>query len=211
MARPMPGLFGPRECVTLYEANAVLSAHHYLGASGRGFAYRDEVGVMVFANPSSRRLPQRRWVELVRWCILPGAGANAGSKQWARAVQWLRSACDDVTTVVSYSDPSAGHTGALYRACNWLWAPTWHRLRPPPSGHGRWTETGNTEAVKDRWVFPLATDDEREQLLAVQDDSVLRSVPFASYREPKIRNGRISGGGGDYKQWTRMRAMRNDE
>ena len=37
-----------------------------------------------------------------------------------------------VSTVVSYSDPSAGHTGSLYRACNWIWAPTWLRLRPPP-------------------------------------------------------------------------------
>ena len=42
------------------------------------------------------------------------------------------------TTIVSYSDPSVGHTGALYRACNWLWAPTWHRLQPPPTGCGSW-------------------------------------------------------------------------
>ena len=36
-----------------------------------------------------------------------------------------------VTTVISYSDPSAGHTGALYKACNWKWRPTWH-VTPTP-------------------------------------------------------------------------------
>lgn len=105
---------------------------------------------------------------------------------------WLRQTRPDATTVVSYSDPSVGHTGALYRACNWFWAPTWHRLRPAPSGHGKWTKGGKVEAVKDRWVFCLAPDAEREALLAVQDDALKRRMPWAEYRE---------GRGGDYKRW----------
>lgn len=88
-----------------------------------------------------------------------------------------------VTTVVSYSDPSVGHTGALYRACNWWWAPTWHRLRPPPTGNGKWT-TQQAQSVKDRWVFPLAPDAERAALLLVRDTSILRRWPFVVYREP---------------------------
>lgn len=116
----------------------------------------------------------------------------AGSRQWRAAHRWLRERFPHVTTVVSYSDPSAGHTGALYRACNWLWAPTWHRLRTPPSGNGRWTDGGKVEAVKDRWVFCLARDSERAGLLAIQDASLVRRFPYAEFREKR---------GGDFKRW----------
>src|SRR4051812_20221219 len=114
-------------------ADELLAERHYLGPSTRGEVYRDDYGVMVFANPSSRMLPQDRWLELVRWCIVSET-ANAGSRQWRGARRWLLKEYLNVTTIVSYSDPSVGHSGALYRACNWLWAPTWHRLREPPSG-----------------------------------------------------------------------------
>src|SRR5690348_807210 len=106
----------------------ILTARHYLGPTRNAFfGWRDEFGVMVFANPRSRRLPQDRWLELVRWCLL--GDENGGSRQWAAFTCWAKRNAPKITTIVSYSDPSRGHTGALYRACNWLWAPTWHRLR----------------------------------------------------------------------------------
>ena len=127
---------------------------HYLGSTGRGFAWSDEYGVLVLAKPTSRRLPQDgTWLELVRWCLT--GERNGGSRQWARVVRWLRAERPDVTTVVSYSDPGVGHTGALYKACNWTWAPTWHRLFPPPSGNGSWAD-GEPQSVKDRWVYELS-------------------------------------------------------
>lgn len=110
--------------------NGILERSHYLGPADRGIAYEDEAGCLVFSAPTSRRLPLD-WLDLVRWCILDRS-PNAGSRQWARVVAWLRRRFPAATTVVSYSDPSAGHDGALYRATNWRWAPTWHRLRPPP-------------------------------------------------------------------------------
>jgi hypothetical protein len=149
-----------------------LDREHYLGATGRGFAWSDEYGVCVLAKPTARYLPQDgTWLELVRWCLT--GERNGGSRQWARVSRWLKANRPDVTTVVSYSDPSAGHTGALYRACNWTWAPTWHRLRPPPSGNGSWRE-GEPQAVKDRWVFVLRRDVRRDGLLAVKDDALTR-------------------------------------
>ncbi len=176
-----------------------LDGHHYLGRAERGFAWSDDDGVMVFANPSSRRLPQQTWVELVRWCIEAGR-PNAGSVQFSRVAKFLRQELPEVTTIVSYSDPSAGHTGALYRASNWLWAPTWHRLRTPPSGNGNWGS--GKQAVKDRWVYPLRPDDQREGLLSVQDESLMRRMPWASYREPTWPSrARFIGGGGDFKRW----------
>jgi hypothetical protein len=180
----VPGI----QVASLAEVADLLDAQHYLGAASREFALVDEVGILVFANPSSRRLPQHRWLELVRWCIL-NREKNSGSQQWSAAHRWLRKQRPDVTTVVSYSDPSVGHTGALYRASNWLWAPTWHRLRPPPSGNGSWT-VGKRESVKDRWVYALRDDAERAALLAVKDDAILRRLASPAQTDADEATGR---------------------
>lgn len=168
--------FGPAAGVA-----GLLREHHYLGPIGRGLAWRDQWGAIVVGNPSSRRLPHDTWAELIRWCIL-GRVKNAGSQQWAACVRQLRRERPELTTVVSYSDPRQGHTGALYRACNWWWAPTWHRLRPPPSGNGDWG-TGS-QSVKDRWIFPLRPDPRRLELLLARDEAILRRYPWARYTEP---------------------------
>jgi len=175
-------------------AGDVLDGRHYLGAAKRGFTYATDDGLLVLANPTSRRLPHVGWLELTRWCIT--GGKNAGSRQWAAVAAFLRAERPDVTTVVSYSDPSVGHTGALYRACNWLWAPTWHRLRPPPSGNGNWG-TG-AQSVKDRWVFPLRPDPVRAALLAFPYPQDSARFAWAEYREPQWRGLHRRGGGGDY-------------
>lgn len=154
---------------------------HYLGPVSRGFCWSDEYGVLVLAKPTSRRLPQDgTWLELVRWCLL--GQKNGGSKQWAKVVRALRSELPQVTTVISYSDPSAGHTGALYKACNWLWRPTWRRLRPPPSGNGSWAD-GKAQSVKDRWMFALRADARRDEILSVKDESINRKGVVAMAKE----------------------------
>lgn len=159
-----------------------LDAHHYLGATGRGFAWSDLHGVIVFAKPTARRLPQDgTWLEVVRWCLVEG-NRNAGSSQWARARRAVAHEHRELTTFVSYSDPSVGHTGALYRACGWLWAPTWHRLRPPPTGQGSWKD-GERQEVKDRWVYPVRRDGRRAELLRVRDTALERRG-IGGYSEP---------------------------
>ena len=153
---------------------------HYLGRSKKSqLEYADEFGWITFANPTSRRLPQD-WLELNRWVLL--GKKNGGSTQWARARRWLRRVAPNCTTVVSYSDPSVGHTGALYRACGFLWAPTWHRLVTPPTGNG--TRSGKRQAAKDRWVYPLLPDTRRAQVLQLEPSYETR-FPGSSYREPK--------------------------
>lgn len=159
----------------------ILAEHHYLGPIRRGIAWHDRFGVIVVTSPTSRRLPVG-WLELARWCIT-SREKNAGSQQWAAFVRAVRLLRPDCTTIVSYSDPSVGHTGALYRACNWRWAPTWHRLRPPPTGNGAW-QAGKVQSVKDRWVFPLRPDADRAEIVAVKDASILRARPEVLYREP---------------------------
>jgi hypothetical protein len=159
----------------------MLAEKHYLGPSLRGAAWIDEFGCIVIAKPTSRRLPGS-WLELVRWCLF--GIENGGSKQWRSFAKALREARPDVTTIVSYSDPSRGHTGALYRACNWWWAPTWLRLRPPPTGNGAWSTASGNQSVKDRWIFPLRTDPSRPALLVANDAALLRRWPWAEYHEP---------------------------
>jgi hypothetical protein len=166
--------------VSTKSVGAFLDERHYLGAVNRGFAWSDNFGVLVLAKPTARRLPQDgSWLELVRWCLL--GTHNGGSMQWRSVARSLRSEHAGCTTVVSYSDPSQGHTGALYRACNWRWAPTWHRLRPPPTGNGKW-KSAQVQAVKDRWVFEMKPDERRDQLLRVNDESLQRKgIP--TYRQ----------------------------
>lgn len=163
-----------------WEANELLAKHHYLGAlrsGGKviiiGSRCGEPVAAMIWKHPTSRRLPAfGTWLELSRWCLTPGAGENAGSRMHKWAVRLIRDHLPNVTTLVSYSDPTQGHTGALYRACNWQWAPTWHRLRTPPTGNGDWG-TGS-QAVKDRWVFCVKPDPIREGFLAVDDAAAVR-------------------------------------
>ncbi len=175
----------------------LLADRHYLGPRKARITYEDRFGVMLFDAPTARRIPTG-WLELVRWCVT-GEETNAGSQQWKAAKVSLL-ARSEATTVVSYSDPSVGHTGALYRACNWLWAPTWLRLFPPPSGNGSWS--GKVESVKDRWIVILRPDVLREQALRVHDPRIQR-IPWAEYREPKWKRGTpiLSTGGGDYKRF----------
>lgn len=167
------GLLSVDPVCPVQDVAAYLDAHHYLGRARRGFAWSDELGVLVLASPSSRMLPHDRWLELVRWCLT--GERNGGSRQWSRVARWLKANRPDITTVVSYSDPSQGHTGALYKSCNWFWAPTWHRLRPPPTGNGSWTD-GQRQSVKDRWIYPLRRDSERAALLAVKDAALVRRL-----------------------------------
>lgn len=167
-----------------------LKLNHYLGSLERGIGWRDEYGVIVLQTCTSFRLPTN-WLELARWCITSKV-KNAGSQQWRRFAKDLRAARPDISTIVSYSDPAQGHTGALYRACNWWWAPTWHRLRPPPSGNGSWSN-GVVQGVKDRWIFALQDDPNRMGLLKIRDKWCVSHLPWAEYREP---------GGADYKRFT---------
>lgn len=157
------------------EANDLLRRHHYLGPVDWArfvlcqWANGVVVGTMVFRNPTSRRLPLHgTWFELVRWCLRPEGGPNAGSRMFKVAVVELRRRYPGLTTLVSYSDRSVGHTGTLYRACNWQWRPTWQRLVPPPSGGGSWDGV-TTQEPKDRWVFPLRPDPLRETSLRLDE------------------------------------------
>lgn len=175
------------ERATVDDVNLLLATRHYLGEVGgavrfvfAGVRGSETVAAQVWKLPTSRHLPgDGSWLELSRWCLTPEAGTNAGSRMHGWVTRQLRELAPEVTTLVSYSDPSAGHTGALYRACNWRWRPTWMRLAPPPSGHGSWDGI-TSQGVKDRWIFELRRDPSRDRVLAL--DPAYQSRLDASLR-----------------------------
>lgn len=152
---------------TADEVNPLLSVEHYLGpVSGARYCFAgwtdDElVACQAYRWPTARMLPSDgTWLELSRWCLTSDAGKNAGSRMMAWVARWLRRNAPGVTTLVSYSDPVHGHTGSLYKASGWTYAPTHHGERFDvdgtgyPSGHGSWD--GITVATpKHRWTFEL--------------------------------------------------------
>lgn len=155
------------------EIAPLLSTEHYLGPIGNskvsfaGWVENELVAAMSFRQPTAKYLPNDgTWWELTRWCLTPEAGKNAGSRMFGWVRRWLLRHRPELTTLVSYSDPSQGHTGTLYRACGWQWVPTWHRLKPPPSGNGSWN--GEVQSVKDRWMYPLRDDSRRAEVFRVK-------------------------------------------
>lgn len=178
----------------LGEANTLLSKYHYLGPmrSGGKLIYGCwrsgvPVGAQVFKGPTARLLPRDGVLELSRWVLTPMMGKNGGSRMHARSVAHIKAHMPEVMCLVSYSDPSNGHRGELYRACNWLWAPTWHRLRPPPSGLGSWDGVVK-QSVKDRWVFPLVKKLPFRDAFAAKDSAAVRRyLESEEYRQTTHR------------------------
>jgi len=186
-----------------------LDEHHYLGRRGgvSDFALRNAAGVLVFSRrPQAAGLP-RDWLELSRWCLVPG-GVNVGTAQWAQVKRWLLENTD-ASTVVSYSDP-ARHDGAIYRAAGWLWAPSSSFLLKNMKLSGeRYPEKPYTD--KNRWVYPLRRDERRAEALTVRNPWLCNSERYkflCDWPEPTWKRGRATGGGKDYKRWKALLASR---
>jgi hypothetical protein len=81
------------------------------------------IGCIVFALPP-REVMKRYNVplawELARLFIMDCTPKNAESWFMSRAVQWVKQNRPDVRLLISYADPSAGHSGTIYRAANWI-------------------------------------------------------------------------------------------
>ena len=80
------------------------------------------VGVVVFALPpreTMKRYGVRVAWELARLYILDSEPFNSETWFMSKAIKWVRIAFPTVDLLVSYADPSAGHSGVIYKAANW--------------------------------------------------------------------------------------------
>lgn len=79
------------------------------------------VGTVVYSLPpreSSVRYGGKTW-ELARLYLLNDVPRNAESWLISQSVRHIRKQNPDIKFLVSYADPSAGHSGTIYKAANW--------------------------------------------------------------------------------------------
>jgi hypothetical protein len=155
------------------EATIFLSKYHYLGkkAFRHSFIYglvKDNaefgesplIGVCVFHMVSApetcvgafglARTEQTGIWELGRLAMHPSLnGGNNTSWFVSRAIKKL---CKDtrVRAIISYADSSAGHTGAIYRACNALYCGM-TSIKNDYYIKGKIQERGKTKGVGGEW------------------------------------------------------------
>lgn len=80
------------------------------------------LGVIVFALPpreTNKRYGGETW-ELARLWVQDSAPQNTESFLISRAIRYIKQQHKSVAVLVSYADPSVGHTGTIYKAANWL-------------------------------------------------------------------------------------------
>ncbi len=85
------------------------------------YRIEDPVGVIVFSLPPPEtyvRYGGLTW-ELGRLWVDDEQPRNTESWFISRAVRFVRRFHREVKALVSYADPSAGHSGTIYRAANW--------------------------------------------------------------------------------------------
>lgn len=79
------------------------------------------VGAIIYALPPREvdtRYGGKTW-ELARLYLLDSVPKNAETWLIGRSIRYIQQQRKDVKFLVSYADPSAGHSGTIYKAANW--------------------------------------------------------------------------------------------
>ena len=80
-----------------------------------------QLGCVIYSAPPrecDKRYGGKTW-ELARLYLLDEVPQNAETWLIAQSVKWIKQNRPEVCNLVSYADPSAGHSGTIYRAANW--------------------------------------------------------------------------------------------
>ncbi len=80
------------------------------------------IGCVIYSAPpkeTEKRYGGKTW-ELARLYLLDDVPKNAETWLISQSVKWIRRNNPEVCTLVSYADPSAGHSGTIYKAANWV-------------------------------------------------------------------------------------------
>lgn len=117
-----------RSC-DIQQARDFLSNYHYLGSMGRagiqigGFIGDELICVAVLAHPTRKEMydsigmTKRNVLELTRFAIAADIhNKNLASHCLSRLPKFVG---PDIKRLISFSDPSAGHLGTIYKAANW--------------------------------------------------------------------------------------------
>jgi hypothetical protein len=86
------------------------------------FEFDEMVGCVVYSMPpreTEKRYGKKTW-ELARLYLIDRMPQNAETWLISKSIKWIKTHYPEVCNLVSYADPSAGHSGTIYRASNWL-------------------------------------------------------------------------------------------
>lgn len=189
--------------VTKREAAAMVAKHHYAGGIHNGplawgcFRGDELRGVVAFAAPCSEATRAAVFgeehkdsvIELHRLVVAPDHPKNFTSWFVSRVVRLLVEHRPQTRAVLSFADMSEGHTGAIYRACNFLYTGTTgapRRFWRDPEGrlrHPRQSSRNITarEAAAMGWVAEMR-EPKRRFILIVGRDRRERRVARARLR-----------------------------
>lgn len=81
----------------------------------------EPIGCIVYSAPpreADKRYGGKVW-ELARLYLLDEIPKNAETWLIAQSVRYIKTHKRDVQYLLSYADPSAGHSGTIYKAANW--------------------------------------------------------------------------------------------
>lgn len=135
-----------------------IKARHYLKSTPPGYVAvleilhgNDRAGAAMLGRPSARSLDADRVLELTRLYLVDEAPKNSESRALSMIRRFVRTWFPNIRLLLSYSDPEAGHSGAIYEADGWApFGKTGHR-----SGYGwrsRPDRKNDPVTPKQRWV-----------------------------------------------------------
>lgn len=103
---------------------------HYLGKRPAivtlsiGMFFKDEhVGMAIFSLPpkeSAKMLGGKTW-ELSRLFIIDKLPKNSETWLIGSCIKFIKRNHPEIEYLISYADPSAGHSGTIYKASNWTY------------------------------------------------------------------------------------------
>ncbi len=109
--------------LTAAEVNVLLTAWHYLGpVIGIIAAYGHHEGCCVFTNCRSRHYAKNACVPVLELARMVGIDNHiwAMSSLMSQSVKQLRHDFPEVRRLVTFADPTVGHSGNVYRSANWI-------------------------------------------------------------------------------------------
>lgn len=134
-----PLQYRPRELVvspcSLREIRSFIEANHYMGSINgvkvtQCFSVKREgllVGGLIFGQMATNAWrhygdSEGATLELRRLFLVDAAGKNSESRVVAFCIRWIKRNLPEVKRIVSYADPSRGHSGGIYLATNFRYA-----------------------------------------------------------------------------------------